>query len=119
MVTRLFIVGLIFVIRCQIAFGQHTYPIAEAWARTKVNAVIFRRNAICTHGDQQVAAFYDEQGRVVLAKRPLGSNQWVLSVTSLRGRTKDAHNCIDSQRIANKSVARDSVAPYPAGFGAC
>lgn len=94
MFTRFLFVGLLLVIQCDIAFGQHSYPIAEAWARTKVNAVIFRRNAICTHGDQQVAAFYDAQGRVVLAKRTLGSSQWQLSVTSLQGRTADAHNCI-------------------------
>ena len=74
--------------------AQQSFPIAEAWARTKVNAVIFRRNAICSFGDQQVAAFYNAEGRVVLARRTLGGDQWQIQVTSLKGRTADAHNCI-------------------------
>jgi hypothetical protein len=79
---------------CSFAYGQRSYLIADGWARTKVNAVIFRRNALCTFGDQQVAAFYNAESKVVLAKRTLNSEKWELKVTSLQGRTKDAHNCI-------------------------
>jgi len=79
---------------CVPSAGQQLVPIGEAWARTKVNAVIFRRNALCTFGDQQVAAFYNPQGQVVLAQRTLDSSQWQLHVTPLKGRPADAHNCI-------------------------
>jgi len=75
------------------AYGQ-TFPIAEGWARTKVNTAIFRRNAVCSYQDQQVAAFYDANGQVVLASRRHGSSDWQVNVTELRGRTADAHNGI-------------------------
>jgi BNR repeat-containing family member len=74
-------------------FAQE-YPIADGWARTKVNMTIFRRNAVCSFGDQQVAAFYDADGKVVLARRTHGSSDWEILKTALKGRTKDAHNGI-------------------------
>jgi hypothetical protein len=79
---------------CGAAGAQQRYPIAEAWARTKVNAVIFRRNAVCSYGELQVAAFYDPQGRVVLARRKHGTGDWEMTITPLTGRTADAHNSI-------------------------
>src|SRR5688572_25348377 len=33
-------------------------PIGNGWARNQVNAVIFRRNSVTTHGRTQYAAFY-------------------------------------------------------------
>jgi hypothetical protein len=70
------------------------HPIADGWAQTSVNAVIFRRNAVVSHGDQQYAAFYDPEARVVLARRTLGSPDWELARTPYRGRVRDAHNSI-------------------------
>ncbi|MCA9192409.1 MAG: BNR repeat-containing protein [Planctomycetales bacterium] len=74
--------------------GQETYPIGLGWARTKVNTVIFRHHAVCTFGQIQVAAYYDQDGRVVLAHRTLDSSKWDLHITPYRGRTEDAHNSI-------------------------
>lgn len=70
------------------------FPIAEGWARTKVNTAIFRHNAVVSLGERQVAAFYDASGRVVLAERTHGSADWTIQVTPLRGRVADAHNGI-------------------------
>ncbi len=76
------------------ARGQTELPIALGWARTKVNAVIFRHSALCSYGDSQVASFYDPAGRVVLARRKHGSDRWETHTTALTGRTADAHNAI-------------------------
>jgi hypothetical protein len=70
------------------------FPIAEGWASNQINAVIFRRNSITTHGRTQYVAFYDADARVVLAKRILGSNRWQIRRTALQGKVEDAHNSI-------------------------
>ena len=69
-------------------------PIGLGYARTCVNAGIFRRNSVITHGETQYAAYYDPHGRVVLAKRKLGSGRWQKRVTQYRGNVRDAHNSI-------------------------
>lgn len=73
--------------------AQH-FPIADGWARTKVNTSIFRHNAVCSFKDQQVAAFYDPSGRVILASRRIGERDWQIRSTGFRGRPADAHNGI-------------------------
>lgn len=69
-------------------------PIAEGWAENSINAVIFRRNSIATHGQTQYAAFYDADSKVVLARRALGSSDWEMRKTRYKGNTRDAHNAI-------------------------
>lgn len=76
------------------ACAQERFPIADGWARTKVNCVIFRKNALCTHEDVQYAAFYDPQGRVVLARRDLRAGGWTTRTTQYTGKVADAHNSI-------------------------
>jgi len=68
--------------------------IGEAWAKNTVNTVIFRTDAVTTHGDTQYAAYYDPAGRMVLAKRKLGSDKWHTRLTRFTGNVKDAHCCI-------------------------
>jgi hypothetical protein len=68
--------------------------VGDGWARTSVNAVVFRKNSLVTHGDVQYIAFYDPQARVVLGKRKLGSDAWELKVTRYQGNALDAHNSI-------------------------
>lgn len=64
------------------------------WAKSSVNAAIFRTNSVITHGDTQYIAFYDGVGNVVLGKRKTGANQWELRTTQYKGEAKDAHNSI-------------------------
>ncbi|MBI1389388.1 MAG: neuraminidase [bacterium] len=68
--------------------------IGLGWAKNSINAVIFRRNSLVTHGEFQYAAYYDEQGRVILARRELGSADWTTHVTQYKGDVNDAHNTI-------------------------
>ena len=74
--------------------GAKLVPIGPGYARTGVNAVIFRRNSVVTHREAQYAAYYDPEGRVVLAKRTLGSDQWRKRTTQYSGNVRDAHNSI-------------------------
>lgn len=64
------------------------------WARSSVNAAIFRTNSVVTHGDVQYTAYYDADGYMVLAKRRLGTDAWEVRRTQYRGRVQDAHNAI-------------------------
>lgn len=68
--------------------------VAPGWAANSVNAVVFRKNALVTHGDTQFIAYYDGAGRVVLGKRRLGARAWELKTTQFSGKAGDAHNAI-------------------------
>ncbi|HEY0953363.1 MAG TPA: BNR repeat-containing protein [Roseateles sp.] len=68
--------------------------VADGWARNSVNAVVFRKNSLVTHGEHQYIAFYDPAANVVLGKRRLGSEDWALKTTAFKGHAADAHNSI-------------------------
>lgn len=68
--------------------------VAPGWAGNSVNAVVFRKNSLVTHGDTQYIAFYADDGVVVLGKRTLGAAAWELRRSQYRGNTRDAHNSI-------------------------
>jgi len=69
-------------------------PIAKGWAKNQINAVIFRHNSIVSHDNTQYVAFYDDAGKVILAKRRVGSTDWDTHTTQYTGDTKDAHKSI-------------------------
>lgn len=48
----------------------------------------FRRNAVFSHGQRQIAGFYDDSGQVILAERRHGETQWRLAQTGLQGRPR-------------------------------
>ncbi|BCM93942.1 hypothetical protein IAD21_05837 [Abditibacteriota bacterium] len=64
------------------------------WAKSSVNAAVFRTSSLITHDDTQYIAYYDGDNNVVLGKRKLGSATWELKTTQYKGDAKDAHNCI-------------------------
>jgi hypothetical protein len=68
--------------------------IGSAWAANSVNTAVFRNDPITTSGDRQYAAYYNADGRVMIASRTIGQSEWKSSVTTLRGNIKDAHNVI-------------------------
>lgn len=70
------------------------YPVGEAWAKNSVNAIIFRKNSLVSFKKHQYIAFYNEQGKVVLGKRKIGTSDWRLVTTDYSGNVKDAHNTI-------------------------
>jgi hypothetical protein len=94
---RAFLTGALFLpalVSAQRRGGPRLVRIGTGWARNQINAVIFRRHALTSHGGSQYASFYDAAGRVVLAKRSLESTRWTLQPTSLTGDLRDAHNAI-------------------------
>ena len=68
--------------------------VADGWAANSVNAVVFRKNSLVTHGGSQYIAFYDAGARLVLGKRRLGALEWQLAPTQYLGKASDAHNSI-------------------------
>jgi hypothetical protein len=69
-------------------------PLGPAWAANSVNTTIFRNDPVTSHRDRQYAAYYDADGRVVIATRTIGEKQWRTTRTELSGNVTDAHNVI-------------------------
>ncbi len=91
----LFVFGMLWCVVQNVPAAPPTIvPVAPGWAKTTVNTVVFRRNSVVTHGDNQYVAYYDGKGYVVLAKRALGSTDWTIRKTRYRGKVTDAHNAI-------------------------
>jgi hypothetical protein len=68
--------------------------VGDGWANNSVNAVVFRKNSLVTHGDAQYVAYYDAQRWLVLGKRKLGTPQWTVKRSAWQGNAADAHNAI-------------------------
>jgi len=66
----------------------------KGWARNSVNAAVFRKNSVVTHGRIQYLSYYDSTGTVMLAKRRLGTEQWTVQATPYHGEVTDAHRTI-------------------------
>ena len=86
-----------------IAFGQsgltavgaaNLVPVAPGWAGNTVNVVIFRHNAITSRDGIQYTAFYDPDGRIIVARRKLGTARWEIRKSEHSGNVRDAHNAI-------------------------
>lgn len=75
-------------------YSQNLIPVGKGWAGNSVNTVVFRKNSIVSYKDLQYASYYDSSGHVVIAKRKLNSNKWLIKQTPLKGNIKDAHNSI-------------------------
>ena len=101
MIVKALLKGYLFVC-CLIFFtgvtGQSSslkmVAVDSGWANNSINTVIFRKNSLVTWQDTQFIAFYDKESRVVLGKRKLGTENWVLRQTAYKGNTSDAHNTI-------------------------
>lgn len=68
--------------------------VGDGYAATSVNTAVFRGSSLATHGDTQYIAYYDGDGYVILGKRRLGSEDWILHRTQYKGKVADAHNVI-------------------------
>lgn len=64
------------------------------WSNNSVNTVVFRNSALTSFKGIQYTAYYDPEGRMVLAKRNLNLKKWDTVITSYTGNVKDAHNDI-------------------------
>lgn len=74
--------------------GRVSQIAGNAYAGSSVNVVANARQALFSHGNTQYAAFYDADGFMVLACRPVGDDHWQTVRTSHRGNVADAHNSI-------------------------
>lgn len=72
----------------------HISDVANGYAKSSVNATVFRKNSISSYREHQYVAFYDNDANVMLAKRKLGSDLWEINKTQYKGNVKDAHNVI-------------------------
>jgi hypothetical protein len=68
--------------------------IGLGWSNNSVNTVIFRNSALTSFKNWQFTAYYNPDGKMVLAKRKLNSNSWQTQITPYSGNVKDAHNSI-------------------------
>lgn len=66
----------------------------QAYSGSSVNVVAGTRQMLYTHGSHQYAGYYDPNGRVMLARRRLGDDDWEVQRTAFSANTKDAHNSI-------------------------
>lgn len=80
---------LIFCIQTTVLAQQK--PLGYAWAQNMVNGVVLRKNSVVSYNNTQYTAWYNQHGKVVLAKRQLGTKAWTLQETQYSGNTKDAH----------------------------
>lgn len=66
----------------------------NGYSQTSINTAIFRNSSIVSYGDSQYIAYYDSVGNVVLGKRKLDSDKWILKPSQYKGNVSDAHNVI-------------------------
>lgn len=74
--------------------AQQSADVGIGYAKTSVNTTVFRANSLTTHDGVQYTAYYDEEERLVLAKRAIGSDRWTTHVSRYKGKCSDAHNSI-------------------------
>lgn len=68
--------------------------IGEGYCRTSVNAAVFRGSSIVSNDSVQYVSYYDPDGYVVIGKRRLDSDSWVIKRSQYQGNVKDGHNVI-------------------------
>jgi len=68
--------------------------VGNGWAKNTVNTAVFRKNSLTSNRKFQYVAYYDDDGYVVLGRRPLSGKVWQLRRTAYTGHAKDAHNVI-------------------------
>jgi hypothetical protein len=77
---------------------EDSWELGRGYAENTVNAASFRKESV-TSGvvdgvRLQYAAYYDDLGRVVLARRDHDSDDWTIRTTAFRGPKEDAHNVV-------------------------
>lgn len=83
-----------FSVHCAAQLTTYESEIGLGWSNNSVNTVIFRNSALTTFKNWQFTAYYDADGKMVLAKRKLNSKEWQKVITPYSGNVKDAHNSI-------------------------
>ncbi|MES2240206.1 MAG: BNR repeat-containing protein [Bacteroidota bacterium] len=93
-VKNLFLMTLFFSCVANAQLKTKESEIGLGWSNNSVNTVIFRNAALTSFKNVQYTAYYNPEGKMVLAKRNLNSKKWETQITSYSGNVKDAHNDI-------------------------
>jgi hypothetical protein len=64
------------------------------WAKNSVNTTIFRHSSITGNTNFQFISYYDQDGKMILGRRPPASKTWEMVMTPYSGNVTDAHNSI-------------------------
>ncbi len=88
-ITVILILIFSFIFYCD-TYSQSSY-IGLGWAKNSVNTAVFRKNSVVTYNGIQYVAYYDSTGYVILAKRKIGTDSWVVRKTQYTGNITDAH----------------------------
>jgi hypothetical protein len=95
LVTGLLAIGGPFAASQEPAGAARLIPISgSAWAGSSVNVVANARQTVFMDGRTQLAAFYDAERFMVLARRPVEGRDWEVRRTAYQGNAADAHNSI-------------------------
>ncbi len=68
--------------------------VGEGYCKTSVNAAVFRGSSIVSNDSVQYVSYYDPDGYVVIGKRRLDSDSWVIKRSQYQGNVRDGHNVI-------------------------
>lgn len=93
-VKNLFLIMTFFSVAMNAQLKTKTTDVGLGWSNNSVNTVIFRSSALTTFKKVQYTAYYNPEGKMVLAKRKINSKKWDVTVTPYSGNVKDAHNDI-------------------------
>jgi hypothetical protein len=93
-VKSFFLIMLLFLGVANAQLKTNESEVGLGWSNNSVNTVVFRNSALTTFKDVQYTAYYNPEGKMVLAKRKLNSNKWEKVITPYSGNVKDAHNDI-------------------------
>ena len=93
-VKNLFLIMAFFSATVNAQLKTNITDIGLGWSNNSVNTVIFRNSALTSFKGIQYTAYYNPEGKMVLAKRKLNAKKWDVLVTPYSGNVKDAHNDI-------------------------
>jgi hypothetical protein len=93
-VKNLFLIMAFFSATVNAQLKTNITDIGLGWSNNSVNTVIFRNSALTSFKGIQYTAYYNPEGKMVLAKRKLNAEKWDVLVTPYSGNVKDAHNNI-------------------------
>ncbi len=93
-VKSFFLITLLFSGVANAQLKTNESEVGLGWSNNSVNTVVFRNSALTTFKKFQYTAYYNPDGKMVLAKRKLKTNKWEKVITPYSGNVKDAHNDI-------------------------
>lgn len=74
--------------------AQQLVKVGEGYSSTSVNTTVFRNNSLVTDGNVQYISYYDAEGFLVVGKREIVTDKWILQRSQYKGNVADAHNVI-------------------------